>query len=437
MQKSGFQLILFLFFAAFTQAGSYEPIDTANLETRKKCSEHYQQHSNEILKSLAGNLKGKEAALYRDFYKEQQKTFREEILRGDYLFDGRFSSFTDSIVKRILSANPDLPADLLFYYSRNISLNATSFGDKTFAINLGSYYYLDNEQQLAAMIAHEIAHYRFDHVREVWLSRHRTSKENAKNSLKQIRKTRYGRGNKALEHYRELLYADGALNQRQEFEADSLGYQLYKNAGYKPTEYLNLYQLMALYDTINPTGVETDTYRKYFNLPTQAFREEWLKSEDFSRYDYSLYKAKINEDSVGTHPQLKARIGRLTSMYPELAHPDSSSAGSPGFKQLSDIARYERLQSLDYNEDYGTGLYLCLLGLQHNDPDSTFLHRYMAKFLQKITDARASYTLNRYVDRVDPVNQSPSYQQFLNFIWNLKMNELKLIASHWNTTTKP
>ena len=279
------------------------------------------------------------------------------------------------------------------------------------------------------MIAHEIAHYEFDHVREVWLSRHRTSKEDAKNSLKQIRKNRYGRGNKALERYRELVYADGALNQRQEFEADSLGYIYYKNAGFKPADYLNLYQLMARYDTINPTGVETETYRKYFDLPTQPFRDEWLKSEDFSRYDYSLYKAKIDEDSVGSHPQLEARIQRLKLRFDELAQPDSSSVASPAFAQLSDIARYERLQSLDFNEDYGTGLYLCLLGMQHNDPDTLFLKRYMGKFLKKIADARSNYTLNRYVDRVDPVNQSPSYQQFLNFIWNLKLSELSTIAN--------
>lgn len=430
MHKAYLQIILVAIFTATIQAGSYEPIDTANLATRKQQGEHYLQHSATILKNLAGDLKGKEASLYRDFYKEQQKSFKEELLRGDYIFDERFGTFTDSIVKRILAANPDLPGDLLFYFSRNISLNATSFGDKTFAINLGSFYYLDNEQQLAAMIAHEIAHYEFDHVREVWLSRHRTSKEDAKNSLKQIRKNLYGRGNKALERYRELLYADGALNQRQEFEADSLGYIYYKNAGFKPADYLNLYQLMARYDTINPTGVETATYRKYFDLPTQPFREEWLKSEDFSRYDYSLYKAKIHEDSVGSHPQLEARIQRLKLRFDELAQTDSSSVASPGFARLSDIARYERLQSLDFNEDYGTGLYLCLLGMQHNDPDTLFLKRYMGKFLKKISDARSNYTLNRYVDRVDPVNHSPSYQQFLNFIWNLKLSELSTIANH-------
>ena len=411
---------------------SYTPIDTANISVRKEISKKYLLHSNSILKTLTEGMKGKEVTYYRTIYKDQQKSINEELLRGDYIFDPRFSSYTDSIVQLISASNPDIPGDLLFYISRNISLNASSFGDKTFAINLGTYYYLDNEQQLAALIAHEIAHLLFDHKREVLLARYQASLNEAKNSVKEIKRSKYGRGGKALERYRELLYADGVMNQRQEYEADSLGYELYRRTGFSPVEYITVYQLMEKFDTISPIGVTTETYRKYFDIPELSFREEWLKSEDFSRYEYSNYKDRLHPDSISSHPELTARIDKLKTNFPELkADADTTLKASTSFLTLSRAAGYERLQSLDYNEDYGVGLYLCLLGLQHNDPDTTYLKSYLGKFLKKISDARANYTLNRYVDRVDPTNQSESYQQFLNFLWNMKLTELKSFAGHY------
>jgi uncharacterized protein YaaN involved in tellurite resistance len=45
-----------------------------------------------------------------------------------------------------------------------------------------------------------------------------------------------------------------------------------------------------------------------------------------------------------------------------------------------------------------------------------------------------NYNLNRYLDRVDPKNQSESYQQFLNFMWNLSLDEIKNIADYYQTT---
>ncbi len=427
-----FLLILLCGWVNAQQPG-YIPMDTANSIVRNEQSKEYLEQSKLVLNTLTDGLKGKEARYYRNIYKDQRQSINEEILRGDYIFDDRFSAFTDSIVALISAATPDIPADLRFYLSRNISLNASSFGDKTFAINVGSFYYLDNEHQLAALIAHEIAHLLFNHHREVILSRYQQSRTDAKSSLKEIKRSKYGRGGKALERFKELLYADGKLNQRQEYEADSLGYELYRRAGFNPLEYISVYQLMEKYDTITPIGVTTGTYRQYFDIPDLGFREEWLKAEDFSRYEYSNYTNKFHPDSINSHPEHTARIEQLKQHFPELsAEADTTFKASGRFLTLSSIAGYERLHSLDYNEDYGIGLYLCLLGLQHNDPDSAYLMSYMGKFLTKISDARTKYTLNRYVDRVDPVNQSESYQQFLNFLWNMKLSELQSFAAYYS-----
>ena len=49
----------------------------------------------------------------------------------------------------------------------------------------------------------------------------------------------------------------------------------------------------------------------------------------------------------------------------------------------------------------------------------------------KIYEARKNYVLNRYVDAVDMRDKNRSYQQFLGFIWQLNLREIKIIADHY------
>lgn len=57
---------------------------------------------------------------------------------------------------------------------------------------------------------------------------------------------------------------------------------------------------------------------------------------------------------------------------------------------------------------------------------------WLGKLFDKIYEARKNYNLNRYLDRVEPKKQSKSYQQFLNFMWNLSMDDIKNIADYYN-----
>lgn len=188
---------------------------------------------------------------------------------------------------------------------------------------------------------------------------------------------------------------------------------------------------MAEYDTIKPKGLLLDTYHKIFELPNLKFKEEWLKREDFSSYDYSKYKPKFNEDSLKSHPETDARIARLKKLFPELAQNQENTKSSANFDEVQKVAKFEQVPSLDFNEEYGGGVYLCLLRIQENNNDQ-YYKQWLGKFFQKIYNARKAYTLNRYLERVEPKEQSDSYQQFLNFMWNLNVNELKTIADYYN-----
>ena len=430
LMKRLFLLILSSFLLVSMFAQMYVPIDTANFQLRKDKSKKYLECSKLFDTKLKEEYKGSIKSYLKETYEKNQKDFNEEILHGDYLFDTRFDNFVDSIVTKLRDANPIIPDNLKFYISKNISLNASCMGDNTFVINLGSFYFLDNEDELASVISHELGHYLLKHEIQSLQRHFKIDKVDSKAQLSKIKSDRYSRGTKALERFKAILYSEGTINRKQEQEADSLGYTLFRNSKFHKADYLNSYKLMAEYDSVKPKGLDIDIYHKVFTFPDMKFRQEWLKCEDFTGYDYTKYKPDLNTDSLKSHPENEERIEHLKRFFPELS--DSGQITNPGktFIELQRIAKNELVSCLDFNEDYGEGVYLCLLNIQHDSTD-IYHKKWLGHFFQKIYEARKSYLLNRYLDRVDPKEQSESYQQFLNFMWNLNVSELKKIADYY------
>ncbi|MES2410249.1 MAG: peptidase M48, partial [Bacteroidota bacterium] len=105
---------------------------------------------------------------------------------------------------------------------------------------------------------------------------------------------------------------------------------------------------------------------------------------------------------------------------------------STEFNEISTIAGLEIVPNFYKKEKYGDGIYACLLFLQKEDDHQDYYKIWLGNCFEKIYEGRKNYTLNRYLDRIEPKGQSESYQQFLNFIWNLKLNEIKAIADYYS-----
>lgn len=430
--KRVFYFMLIVLMSQNIHSQIYIPIDTANLPVRTEAARVYRENAKQFYNSIKDDYQGSERSYIKKKYELLDKDFVEDIQKGEYLFNTPFNKKLDEIVQNIISANPILNQDLKFYISKSVSLNAASMGNKNFVLKLGSFYYLQNESQLASVVSHEIAHYILKHALIEIQRRYKLEKgSDYKDEIYEIKKDNTNKGEKAYNKLKGILYEGGKSSRRQEYEADSLGYILIKNTNYNKTEYMNSLRLIEQYDTIRPVGLKLETYKKIFNLPSQPFKEDWLKTEDFSNYDYSKYKEKYNEDSIRSHPETELRIVALKRIYPELNKVDAPQIASPEFKELQNIAKLEQPASLLFQEEYGLGIYFCLYCLQNED-NVDYNKKWLGEYFQKIYNARKEYKLNRYLERVDPKNQSESYKQFLNFMWNLNLSEIKVIADYYN-----
>ncbi|MCS3867728.1 hypothetical protein J3D55_000644 [Chryseobacterium ginsenosidimutans] len=422
-------LFLYAFIISFGQV--YQPIDTADYAQRKDFLKIFSVNAENLIKKSKTDYSGKKGNELSKYYKEFEKDFEGKVKEKDFVFNSVFDSKVKSLIERLKKNNPQIPQNLKILVAKDNTPNAYCFADGTFVINMGLFNWLNNDDQLAAVISHELGHKISEHTLKTLLSIIDQDQMD-RTVVQSIKSTKENRNQRAFDVLKSRIYRKGAENRRQEMQADSLGYVVFKNSDFKKTEFINTLKRLEDFDTISPRTLKVETYKKYFNLPQQAFKDKWLKKEDFSLYNYNHFKEKLDKDSLKSHPEIVLRINNLKKIFPELKTDVADEKPSDSYKTLEKIARMETLPNFYHSEDYGVGIYASLQFLQ-DEEEEKYYKNWLGKCFAKIYEARKNYNLNRYLDRVDPKNQSESYQQFLNFMWNLSLDEIKNIADYYRT----
>ncbi|SMC79569.1 M48 family metalloprotease [Moheibacter sediminis] len=430
--KFKFSIVFFLILFQSIFAQNYTPIDTADENSRKELVNKYNpvfENFNSILKN---QYTGKQRNQMLNIFIEIQEDFVEEIEQGYFTFDEQFQKMADGILNELKSKNPEISDELKILVSKHGTVNGYCMADGTLVINMGTFKFLENEDQIAGIVAHEIAHKTLNHVTKS-VQRHVSSNisETNQGKINSIKKKKIGKNEEAFQLMRSMMYEEGSLRRKQEIEADSLGYMYFSKTKYDKYQFVEAFKLLQRYDTLKPAGVEVNTYKKYFDFPAQQFKEDWMKMEDFSAYDYEKYVEKINKDSISSHPEVIERIDFMERKNPELQTYSESITANSNFLELQYIAEMEEVPNLYFLKQYGLAIYFSLYYLQQGK-DEGFYKYWLGKSFEKIHEARRVYKVNRYLDTVSPKDQSESYMQFLNFMWNLNLNEIKNIADFYS-----
>ena len=413
-------------------------IDTADYNQRTALISQYKSKHQFFNKLISKKYKGKLGVQIKKTYKEAQKSFLNIIEKKKLTFDKRFQDYTDSLSNSIIKSNPllaDEPIKILI--AKDPEANALSIGDGTVILNLGLFAVVENEHQFASVLSHELAHQILQHTEAtiVFRAEYEVSKEK-REQTRAIRSQKFGRYEKAFDELKDLLYSFGKERKNNEIQADSLGYILFRNSQFKANEFVDALDHLASLDSIENGSLTVEDYKKFFDLPDYKFKEDWLKKEEFSAYNYENYKEKINLDSVKSHPEILQRIDRLKSQFNELRQDDNSTVThhtNPYFTRLQEIAIQEKIPNLFYLEKNGVSIYTILKRIQENKiPENLgYYHFWLGKNFQHLYEAKKKYQMNRYVDTVVPNKQSENYQLFLTFIWNLKLEDLKAIGDYY------
>lgn len=301
----------------------------------------------------------------------------DEILKsGRVLYGDPMTKYVSRVGDKIIKNDPAL-ADVRFYTLRSNIVNAFSTKQGIIFVTQGLLAQVANEAQLAFVLAHEIAHYKQDHViqgykENIELAKHRSSHESKIKSL-------------------------STYSKEKEYEADGIGVELYHQAGYSKEELIDVYDVLTY--SYLPFDLKT-LPKDYWNTDHLFIPPSFFVS-DIPEISIDL----DYDDSKSSHPNIKSRSEQVIDIVANMAGWKNNVFLLPeeDFHFAQTIARFETVRNDLFNFRYGDALYSIFL-LEQDFPDNIYLERCKAQ-------AWAGLLAFKIEGRFNSVTTSPSKVQ--------------------------
>lgn len=407
-------------------------IDTLNQNFKKELTVLYKKRVT--LQKVAMNKSITDKEMRKEVgaaYLELSNGFIKNINNGFIVENETYSQFLQGILENIISNNPEYAdiANTEILLSFGTSPNAYAIGNDIVVVLIPLIKNIENEYELAFIICHEIAHNLLEHSYEgmVEYASMMLSSE-IKEQTREIEKQKYNKAQIASGLYKDIIYGKRRNSRKLEHQADSLGFVLFKNA-FKGREYQAVQSLRTLdqIDKERDSLTATD-YSKLFNTEKAPFKNEWIENDELSTYKYDKRPRFWQIDSLKTHPDCKMRAGFIEQHF--MVKPANTDEPSENFYLLKKSSAYNHILGLYAIEEYGKSLYETLLLLKKN-PDDAFLNKMTCLNLKKLQQAQKTYTLNKYLDTVNP-RYSNSYNTFLSFLREIRKSEMNEFINHYS-----
>jgi beta-barrel assembly-enhancing protease len=340
------------------------------------------------------------------FYLESNFIIDDILLSGKVLYNDPLSIYANKVADKLLEGDKELRSKIRIYIVKSTSVNAFATNNGIIFINLGLIAQLEDEAQLAFILAHELTHYTKKHVITEYVE-----KEN-------IRRGRGGYGGLSLE---ERYIARNNYSKELESEADLAGFDLFLKSGY------NINSIDGVFDVLQFAYLPFDDVKfdkEFFETENLKFPNTYFLKET------AAIKTDVNEDdSKSTHPSTSKRRAAIKEKVSNLINTNTNKSkflvGEDEFIKARKISRYEMARLYLNNRRYEAAVYHTYLLLK-KDPLSRYLRTCMAKAL---------YGLSKYYNQSERSEIHRSFdeiegnsQQVYHFFDKITKEELNVLA---------
>ncbi|MDB5201418.1 MAG: peptidase Ste24p [Ferruginibacter sp.] len=167
----------------------------------------------------------KEQQSYAGIIKERNDAILEDFENNRVIADSLLLNKSKAIIQRIKASNSSYNFDSIsIYINRSAVPNASCYGEGTLFINLGLFLWVDNDDELALIVAHELSHQFLAHQEsKIKKNIALLSSEEFTSEMKAIKKSSTGKYERFKKLMKEMVTQNGTHSRYKESEADSLG----------------------------------------------------------------------------------------------------------------------------------------------------------------------------------------------------------------------
>lgn len=298
-----------------------------------------------------------------EFYLQTNYTVDQMRFSGEVLVNDTMSLYVNRVADSLLlKQDPELRKKINFYILRSSAVNAFTTNQGIIFVTVGLLTRLHNEAELAYILAHEVIHFKRQHVLVGYVE-----SVKAEQGLGQYDQTTFE--NRYLKRHR---YA-----RSQESQADEEGFELFVNSNYDPHAAIGAFDILSWADapfsdtTFTKSFFETD----YFRFPSKFYVDtiKAIKPQD-----------EDADDALATHPSVYKRRKVIVRKFGKLSGLDTTGknylVSESMFWRVKAMARFEECAEHTADAEFSESIY-CNYAEQKIYPNNHYLDREMIRAL--------------------------------------------------------
>jgi beta-barrel assembly-enhancing protease len=324
-----------------------------------KSSQKYKKEVSSLKKKDLGKSKLKNQ---KQFALESNFMLDNLMESGLVLFNDPVSKYLNEVAAKLIQGDKKVE-NVKIYTLRSGSVNAFATDRGTIFVTLGLLSQLENEAQLAFILAHELTHVAENHTREMFLE----SKEIEKGMSRK----------KVLSEstFDEALVAKNRYSKELETEADQKGCERFLKTNYSAAT------IDVVFDVL-----------KYAYLPFDdvKFDRTFLENDGYATPDALWEKAitpikgedEAADDKKSSHPNIAARRKLIDDLLAKTNRTQGKNflISEERFKEVQKIARFELPMLFLHHGEMPEAVYTAWL-LLGKEPNSVYLKKCLVKGL--------------------------------------------------------
>lgn len=398
---------------------NYTPRDSYNSKSKELLRQIDDRHEIQLER-----VKPEHPEIYEQYY-QITKELKSILKSGKFIKDESLESFIQRIYNKIIESNEFTctPSNILLV--RSLKINAICYGEGTIVLTTGLLARMESEDELAFVIAHELAHYEKDHIHAIMLNYLNSRvREQSKRILKKSLK-----GQASVKNIKKttgLLYGLGSFSRSMEMKADSLSLIYLTNAGFNPKGAISaLNKLDSLEQRYPALGIGLFNP---LNITKYPFKNAWMieRSLVYSRETKNVLF--MSYDLLKSHPDISIRRSILQK---NIGHNDNLNKDDTGY--LADSVKwipwFEAVHGGYLNKEFDLALYYALY-LKRIFPRNRFLTTTIASILVDTYEARSRSEVGEYVSKFT-THYGADLKMVNTFLHNIYDKEILDLAFHF------
>jgi hypothetical protein len=281
---------------------------------------------------------------------------QDRLLRsGKLIFNDPVSQYVNKVADEVFKSEPAMRKQLQIFIVKSDVVNAYCFDNGTILVNLGLIAQLDNEAQLAFILAHEASHFVKKHSLESYI-------------YKNGRRERFTT-NVDWDEYK--------YNQESELEADIQGVKYFKQSNYSYKGITGAFGVLKYSYLPFDEIVFDKTFLEDSNLV--------FPGEYFLKQTAAIKKEEDYDDSKSTHPNIKKRkeaVGKELGEFSDEGR-EKFLVNQNEFYKTREMARFELCKIGLLDRDYAACIYSCYMLLKKY-PNNEYLKTSLGKALFEV-----------------------------------------------------